>query len=77
VITRLAVGDELNANNRERGEQDKMNKTAFVQNELENEPNNEKGHTNRPHTENLSTPDLANYLSRVPGQFVSISSSLS
>lgn len=55
VVTSLAVGYELNANKRKREDQEDVNITAFMQNEPENKPNNEKGCTKRPHSGNLSS----------------------
>ena len=49
MITSLAVGNKLHDKNRNRAQQQDMDKAALVQKELKDKPKDEKYSANRPH----------------------------
>jgi hypothetical protein len=49
VITRFAVGQQLNPKDRDAGDQENMDETTLMEKKLENEPNHEKRTTDKPH----------------------------
>jgi len=49
VISRFAVGQKLNAGDRDGSEQENMNKATLVKNKLQNEPNYQQRPNNQPH----------------------------
>jgi hypothetical protein len=50
VISRLAVGYELDNCNGNCAEQEDVNEAPFMQDKLQNEPNEQKYSTSRPHS---------------------------
>lgn len=50
VISRLAIGNELDTSNGDCGEQEDMNEASLMQDKFQNEPNKKKYPTNRPHS---------------------------
>jgi hypothetical protein len=54
VISRFAIGYCLDNCNGDCGEQEDVNEAPFMQDELQNEPNQQEYSSNRPHSRNLS-----------------------
>ncbi|MEP6743361.1 MAG: hypothetical protein ABJB61_12750 [bacterium] len=51
MITGFAIGNKLDHENRNRAQQQNMDKATFVQKELEDKPNDEQSCANQPHRE--------------------------
>jgi len=58
VVLGLAVGQQLNPKNEERGDKENMDVPTLVEKELKNEPNHEKCRTKNPHVRETFPTDL-------------------